>query len=238
MANEAISQWHDDIIVEKYAILSAMLQQTSKNHRIVRPMETIHQIMLGTRNGAKIRGVQAAFADLREVLRLPELSAAENWTCQVDSGVSDEPWGFPTTIQGAQNRAHAAYVILMSKPTTLAPRSRGLGVGIESGFIEVAPATFTLYNFDVCALFDGQHYYLGISPGFEYPRQLVQNIFLHRQPFQEARQYITTEADIEQQAGIVGVLAGNLIDRSEMTRLATRLALIRYLRRQDYARWQ
>ena len=36
---------------------------------------------------------------------------------------------------------------------------------------------------------------------------------------------------------VVGVLAGGLIDRAEMTRLATRLALIRYLQRHDYARW-
>jgi inosine/xanthosine triphosphatase len=201
-------------------------------------MQTVHQVMLGTRNGAKIRGVQAAFADLREALQVAELSVPETWTCQVDSGVSDEPWGFPTTIQGAQNRAQAAYTRLIDTSQTLAVGHVILGVGVESGFIEVAPATFTLYNFDVCALFDGRHYYLGISPGFEYPRRLVRNIFLHRQPFQEARQYITSEANIERQAGIVGVLAGGLIDRSEMARLSTRLALIRYMRRQEYACWQ
>jgi non-canonical (house-cleaning) NTP pyrophosphatase len=65
----------------------------------------------------------------------------------------------------------------------------------------------------------------------------VHNIFLHRQPFQAARQYITTTADVEQHAGLVGVLAGGLIDRPEMTRLATHLALIRYLQRRDYERW-
>ena len=36
---------------------------------------------------------------------------------------------------------------------------------------------------------------------------------------------------------LVGVLAGGLIDRPEMTRLATRLALIRYVQRHDYTRW-
>jgi inosine/xanthosine triphosphatase len=194
--------------------------------------------MLGTRNEAKIRGVQAAFADLRDVLQTPACAAPETWTCQVDSGVDDEPWGFPSTIQGAQNRALAVYTLLMGQPATTLAGQVALGIGVESGFIEVAPATFTLYNFDVCALFDGQHYYLGISPGFEYPRRLVRNIFLHRQPFQEARQYITTAADVEQHSGIVGILADGLTDRLEMTRLATRLALIRYLRRHDYARWQ
>jgi non-canonical (house-cleaning) NTP pyrophosphatase len=141
-------------------------------------------------------------------------------------------------MQGAQNRAYAAYTVLLRSETPPQASQVAMGIGVESGFIEVAPATFTLYNFDVCALFDGQDYYLGISPGFEYPRRLVRNIFLHRQPFQQARQYITTAADIEQRAGIVGVLAGGLIDRPEMTRLATRLALIRYLRRHDYARWE
>jgi inosine/xanthosine triphosphatase len=203
------------------------------------PKETIHRLMLGTKNSAKIQGVQAACADLRQVLQVPALDVPETWTCQVASGVSEEPWGFPTTIQGAQNRARAAYAVLMShQATTLAAAQIALGMGVESGFIDVAPATFTLYNFDVCALFDGHYYYLGISPGFEYPRRLVNNIFLHRQPFQEARQYITTEAEVEQRAGLVGVLAHGLIDRPEMTRLATRLACIRFLQRHDYARWQ
>lgn len=201
-------------------------------------METVHQLMLGTRNDAKIRGVQTACTDLHEALRIPNISRPETWTCQVDTGVSDEPWGFPTTIQGAQNRAQAAYATLVETHGDAAAEQVMMGIGVESGFIEVTPATFTLYNFDVCALFDGRHYYLGISPGFEYPRRLVQNIFLHRQTFQEARQYITTTADIEQRSGIVGVLASGHIDRPEMTRLSTRLALIRYVRRHDYDRWQ
>ena len=202
-------------------------------------METIDALMLGTKNAAKIHGVQAAFTDVHEALQAPDLSLPDTWTCQVDTGVSDEPWGFTRTVQGAQNRAQAAYTRLMSgqAPGSAPAGYVALGIGVESGFIDVTPVTFTLYNFDVCALFDGQSYYLGVSPGFEYPRRLVRNIFLHRQPFQQARQYITTTADVEQQAGLVGVLAGGLIDRPEMTRLATRLALIRYLRRHDYARW-
>jgi inosine/xanthosine triphosphatase len=198
-------------------------------------MEIIHRVMLGTTNSAKIRGVQQAFRSLQAMLQGPDLSLPDHWSCQVDTGVSEEPWGFPATIQGAQNRARAAYVYLTSMER--AAERVCLGIGVESGFIDVAPATFTLYNFDVCALFDGQYYYLGISPGFEYPRRLVHNIFLHRQPFQEARQYITAAADIERQSGIVGVLSRGLTDRSEMTHLATRMVLIRYLQRHDYDRW-
>ncbi len=200
-------------------------------------METVHHVMLGTRNNAKIRGVQAAFAALNHALTPPDLHAPETWTCEVDSGVSAEPLGFPVTIQGAQNRARQAYEKLRKQTPTLHPATVMLGIGVESGFIEVAMAMFTLYNFDVCAVFDGHCYYLGISPGFEYPRRLVRNIFLHRQPFQAARQYITTAEGIEQRSGIVGVLSGGLIDRAEMTQLATRMALIRYLRRHDYHRW-
>jgi inosine/xanthosine triphosphatase len=203
------------------------------------PQETIHHLMLGSTNRAKIQGVRAACVDLREVLHVPSLDAPETWACQVESGVSEEPWGFPTTIQGAQNRAQAAYAVLMDRQeATVHERQLALGIGVESGFIDVAPATFTLYNFDVCALFDGCYYYLGISPGFEYPRRLVNNIFLHRQSFQEARQYITTAAEVEQRAGLISVLANSLIDRPEMTRLATRLAWIRYLQRHNYNRWQ
>src|SRR5204862_5645299 len=131
-------------------------------------MEILHALMLGTKNGAKIHGVQTAFTDVREALQAPALSRPETWTCQVDTGVSDEPWGFPSTVQGAQNRAQAAYAHLMSRHAPRVPEHLALGIGVESGFIDVTPVTFTLYNFDVCALFDGHAYYLGISPGFEY----------------------------------------------------------------------
>lgn len=201
-------------------------------------MQAIDGIMLGSTNEAKIRGVQDAFVDLQEAIEAPDLSCPATWTCLVDSGVRDEPLGFPMTIEGAQNRALAAYQRLVRAADDKIPTATSLGVGLESGFIDVALATFTLYNFDVCALFDGENYYLGISPGFEYPRQLVRNIFLHRQPFQQARQYITTADDVERQAGIVGVIAAGLVDRPEMARLATRLALIRYIRRSAYAGWQ
>ena len=191
--------------------------------------------MLGSRNGAKVRGVQAAFEGLRAALRGPDLQAPETWTCQVETGVSEEPWGFPATLQGAQNRARAAFDCLA--PADAETGFVALGVGVESGFIDVAPTAFTLHNFDVCCLFDGDRDYFGISPGFEYPRRLVRDIFLHRQPFQAARQYITTSPDIERQGGIVGVLADGLVDRPEMSRLATHMALIRYLQRHDYDRW-
>ena len=198
-------------------------------------METVHRVMLGSRNGAKIRGVQAAFDGLRTAIQGPDLKSPDTWTCQVETGVNEEPWGFPATVQGAQNRARAAFECLGMEDST--PGCAAFGIGVESGFIEVTPAAFTLYNFDVCCLFDGSCDYFGISPGFEYPRRLVRDIFLHRQPFQAARQYITTSPDIERQGGIVGVLAAGRIDRPEMTRLAAHMALIRYLQRYDYARW-
>ena len=50
-------------------------------------METVHALMLGTKNSAKIGGVQAAFTDVREALQAPDLSRTETWTCQVDTGV-------------------------------------------------------------------------------------------------------------------------------------------------------
>ncbi len=201
-------------------------------------METVHRLMLGTTNGAKIYGVQAACEALRDEIHLPDLSQPATWTVQVDSGVDDHPLGFPMTVAGAQNRAQAAYNRLRQVMDVSSSDHVMMGIGVESGFIDVDANLFTLYNFDVCALFDGTHYFLGISPGFEYPRRLVHNIFHHRQPFQEARQYISAEPNVERQAGIVGVIAGGLVDRPEMTRLCTRLAWIRYLRRQAYDGWR
>src|SRR5262245_66626555 len=115
-------------------------------------MEIIHALRLGTTNAAKIHGVRAAFADVREALQAPDLTFSETWTCQVETGVSDEPWGFASTVQGAQNRAQAAYARLMSGSvfSPLAPGQVAVGMGVESGFIDVNAVQFTLYNFDVC----------------------------------------------------------------------------------------
>ena len=93
--------------------------------------------MLGSRNGAKVGGVQAAFDGLRSALRGPDLQSPETWTCQVETGVSEEPWGFPATVQGAQNRARAAFECLGSEDTPAGHVA--LGVGVESGFIDVHP---------------------------------------------------------------------------------------------------
>src|SRR5438093_8658087 len=98
-------------------------------------MEIIHALMLGTTNAAKIHGVQAAFTDVREVLQAPDLTRAETWTCQVETGVSDEPWGFASTVQGAQNRAQAAYARLMSEsgPSPTLAAQVAFGIGVERG---------------------------------------------------------------------------------------------------------
>lgn len=201
-------------------------------------METVQGLMLGTTNGAKISGVRAACDALRDKIRLPDLSQPETWICSVESGVDDHPFGFAMTIAGAQNRARAAHDRLIQSTEPRVPNAVMMGIGVESGFIDLDASLMTLYNFDVCALFDGTHYFLGISPGFEYPRRLVHNIFHHRQPFQEARQYITAEPDVERRMGIIGVIAGGLADRPEMTRICARLAWVRYLRRQAYDGWQ
>ena len=93
-------------------------------------------------------------------------------------------------------------------------------------------------TFDVCCLFDGSCDYFGISPGFEYPRRLVRDIFLHRQPFQAARQYITTmPGHRTTRRHRRRARRRSYVDRPEMTRLAVHMALIRYLQRRDYERW-
>src|SRR5262245_64339298 len=109
-------------------------------------MEIIHALRLGTTNAAKIHGVRAAFADVREALQAPDLTLSETWTCQVETGVSDEPWGFASTVQGAQNRAQAAYARLMSGSIPSPPPvgQVACGIGVERGFIGVTAVTCTI----------------------------------------------------------------------------------------------
>src|SRR5262249_3975970 len=132
-------------------------------------MEIIHALMLGTTNAAKIHGVQAAFADVRAALQAPDLGLPHTWTCQVETGVSDEPWGFATTVQGAQNRAQAAYARLMGGAGPGPAGQVAFGVGGGGVFFVVALMCFPLFYFRVGPLFGRPAFFLGFFSGFQPP---------------------------------------------------------------------
>ncbi len=82
--------------------------------------------VVGSRNPVKI-------AATRQVLRRVYDDDVQVDGFDVESGVSDQPWGDEETLRGAVNRAQAA----------LAVDDAALGVGLEGGLVEVDGRVFT-----------------------------------------------------------------------------------------------
>ena len=50
------------------------------------------------------------------------------------------------------------------------------GVGIEAGMFSVPEVETKYMDSSICAIYDGERYYIGFSPSFEYPQTVVDRI--------------------------------------------------------------
>ena len=132
----------------------------------------------------------------------------------VDSGVPDQPFGLDQTIEGAINRAKTAY-----------SNDYDLGVGIESGLMET-PNTLTGYiDLQWCAIFDGQKITLGVSSGFEYPPEVINNV-LSGLEVGDVMDRITGIDNLGTKKGAVSPLSRDMLNRTENTEQCVLTAMI------------
>ena len=52
------------------------------------------------------------------------------------------------------------------------------GVGIEAGMYKVEEVETKYMDSSICAIYDGNKYYIGFSPSFEYPGKVVDRVLL------------------------------------------------------------
>ena len=50
------------------------------------------------------------------------------------------------------------------------------GVGIEAGMYQVSEVDTKYMDASICAIYDGEKYYIGFSPSFEYPQDAVTRV--------------------------------------------------------------
>ncbi len=161
-------------------------------------------ISLGTKNPAKIQAVE-------KIIQMYDTHPIEILAFPVSSGVSEQPKSLKETIDGARNRARLAFESAVGKAT--------LGFGIESGLME-APYTYTGYlDFTACVIYDGEHYYMGLSSMFEFPKQVVEDILTKGIDSSTSffNHKMTDQSDIGSKEGIVGVLTNRILTRQAYT---------------------
>jgi inosine/xanthosine triphosphatase len=133
--------------------------------------------------------------------------------------VSVDEFGHPKTladtIEGAKQRAKLAF------------SSCDYCIGIESGLIEESAAKSGYFETTVCAIYDGKNYHLGLSPSFEWPKQMVELILNGYDGSQAFKQIgLTSQPKIGTAEGGIYILTHGKINRTKLNELAITMALI------------
>ncbi len=168
------------------------------------------KIGIGSLNKVKVEAIKEVFA------QYPLFADAEFFPKGVKPGVSSQPMGFEEILKGARNRSFEAC------------NGNELGVGIEGGFVKV-PETKTGYMlFEACAIFDGKQYHLGMTSGFEQPKEVMRLILQKNLELSDAWRLagLTEKKKIGEEEGTIGILTKGRINRKEYTKQAVMNALI------------
>jgi len=135
----------------------------------------------------------------------------------------DHPKSINETISGAKKRAAAAFSDCI------------LSVGIEGGLMEAPGTKSGYFEITVCALYDGKDHHLGMSPGFEWPKEVTKKILNGldgSQAFKEAG--LTSHEKIGTGKGATDVLTKGKANRTGFNELAIMTALIHLENPQHY----
>ena len=170
------------------------------------------KIAVGTTNPGKIAAVHRARIDY------PLWTEADIQGYAVSSGVADQPIGLEETIRGARQRAAAAY----------REGAADYGIGLESGIFPVPYTKSGYMDTTACAIYDGQHYHLGLSTCFEYPPAITKRVLEQGQNVTEAAvaEHWTTDPHLGNAHGMIGELTNQRIIREDYTYSAIQMAMI------------
>lgn len=170
------------------------------------------KINVGSKNQTKVKAVEEAVALYPKLFSNPEV---------IGVGIELELYGHPKsikeTVEGAIERAKKAFM------------NCNYSFGLEGGLIEV-PLTKTGYmETNVCAIYDGENYHLGLAPAFEWPKKVTELILSGKADASSAFRELglTTEEKLgATEGGITGFLTHGRLTRENTLRDAIIMALI------------
>ncbi|MBI2572283.1 DUF84 family protein [Candidatus Woesearchaeota archaeon] len=175
-------------------------------------------ITVGSLAPPKIAAVEKALE--RYALKCSFLKDREVREIEVKTTVPAQPMNRSDTIEGAKQRARAAL-----KDSTW-------GVGIESGFSAVPESKVGYLECSVCAIYDGEEYFLGFSPAFECPPEIM-TFLLKGYNLSEAMKHagLTTQEYVGYAEGAVGILSQGVLTRKDYLQVAVEMALMGAVRK-------
>ncbi|KAA3648694.1 MAG: non-canonical purine NTP phosphatase [Chloroflexi bacterium] len=168
------------------------------------------KIILASQNPVKLQATLNGFAAI-----FPDKSF-DAQTVSVPSGVSDQPMSSEETLQGAVNRAQGAREW---------ENDAEYWVGIEGG-VEQRGAELEAFAWVV--ILSQTQKGKGRTGSFFLPPQVAELVRQGKE-LGEADDIVFGESNSKQKNGAVGLLTGNVIDRTQLYQQAVMLALIPFL---------
>ena len=178
-------------------------------------------IAIGTQNVCKVKAVVETAA------LYPTFKNNKILKYKVDSGVGEQPLNMESIVKGSKNRAENAMRLSIEEGEKAL-----ISVGIESGLFRLNPSPNDKYKgwFDtcVCSLYDGTKHYLGTSCSFEIPPIMMKDVIENGQDLSQACNNcgITTNSDLGQAEGLIGILTKGLVTRLDYTTQALKCCFI------------
>ena len=168
------------------------------------------KVGVGSKNRTKVSAVEEA---LREY---PMFDSAEIRGVAVHIEEFGHPKSIDDTVAGAIDRAKQAW------------EGHDYGFGIEGGLIQVPHSKTGYMEVAACAIFDGEQVHLGLSPGCEWPKEVIDGI-LHKgldgsQAMKAAG--ITSEEKLGEHKGFIDIVTKGRMDRTAFNKAAIMMALV------------
>ena len=105
------------------------------------------------------------------------------------------------------------------------------GVGIEAGMYPVPEVETKYMDASICAIYDGEKYYIGFSPSFEYPQAVVNRV-LQGEELGYMHDIFGNTA--KGRKGAIGVLTSGRVYRDELEEYAVIMALTKIVSKDIY----
>lgn len=137
-------------------------------------------------------------------------------SCDVDSGVNEQPQSLEETFEGARNRAQNCF------------ENCAVSFGIEDGIFRIPGEKNTFMNVCVCAMYNGEEFHYGCSSAFEYPQEITDLVIGRALDISEAlgSSGYTGNPEIGSAEGAIGILSEGRLVRKDYTKQAINTALI------------
>ena len=196
-------------------------------------------ISIGTRSIPKISAITRAFSRYPElwiendekveyIIMPKEIRKDEKLGQEKDnfSGVACNPMSLSETIEGAKNRAKNAFEYSKAKYGKC-----NFGVGIEAGMYLVKEIESEYMDSSICAIYDGEKYYIGFSPSFEEPKLAVERI-LNGEEMGNMHDIFGNTA--KGRKGVIGALTKERVYRDDLEEYAVIMALAKIVSKEIY----